>query len=259
MNAATLGADDAAALVRNAALFALLCARLFPLCAVAPWLAVRRPPVAMTGALTIGLSLCLWPAAAAAGPAAFAPSWSAFALFATRELLLGLIYALALALPLLAFEWAGVFAGRFAGGALAEPGYAQLQLVLACAVFFTLGGARVAIGTLADAVTRQPLGTLARFADPLAFALSSVRLLADAFAAALLIALPVAIALLLAELALAFAARASSNAALVLAAAPARAALALLVVCLGTRLLLELMPASFERGLSAAARLLLGS
>lgn len=242
-----------AALLQQAALFALLLVRVLPLCLLAPFLAVGRAPLALSLAIALGLALCLWPAAQAAAPE-LPLSLLGLALLGVRELLLGLLYALAFALPLRAFEWAGALTGRFAFAG-ADPAYGRLQLLLACAAFFTLGGARLAIATLAEAVARRPIGVLADFAPP-AIVWPALRLFADAFATALLLAAPVALALLLAEFALAIAARAAAGSALALVVAPARAVLALVVVCMAMRVLLGLLPEHFARGLSAAARLL---
>jgi flagellar biosynthetic protein FliR len=243
----TRGLDDAALLV-------LLCARLVPLVWLVPWVAARGVPVSVSLALTWVLALCLWPVASASAPA-LTLSLARLSPLVLRELLIGLVYALALALPLRAFEWAGQLAGGASGVRGADTAYGSLQLWLAVAVFFALGGQRVAIAALADGITTRPLGTPSALSGLRAVALSSVQLLGDAFASALLIALPVVAALALADLAVVLVARAASANALPLALAPARPALALLLLWIWLLLLPGLMPDAFEQGLHAARRL----
>jgi type III secretory pathway component EscT len=198
--------------------------------------------------------VCLWPAAASA--AKVVPlSLPALLVLGAREALIGLVYALSLALPLRALEWAGRLAGRFSGAPGAEVAYGSLQLWLGVAAFFTLGGHRLAIAALSDAIVKRPLGAPSALGDLGAVALGSAQLLGDAFAAALLIALPVAAALALSDLGVALAARSAAFAALPGSLAPARAALALLVVAISVVLLLESMPEAFAHGLRAARRL----
>jgi type III secretory pathway component EscT len=113
----------------------------------------------------------------------------------------------------------------------------------------------LAIAALSDAIVKRPLGAPSAFGDLGAVALGSAQLLGDAFAAALLIALPVAAALALSDLGVALAARGAAFAALPGSLAPTRAALALLVVAISLVLLLESMPEAFAQGLRAARRL----
>jgi len=236
--------------------FVLLCARFAPLAWIVPWAGVRRGPWTLAPALTLVLALCLWPVVAARPPE-LPLSLLALAALALRELLIGSVYALALALPLRAFEWSGALSGRLAGeGGLPEL-YARLQLFLALAAFFALGGHRVALAALAESVARQPVGVLSGAGvDAGAIAFGSVRLVADAYALALLLALPVAAAVALAQIALALSARTVLASAAAAAAAPVRAGVGLIVVWIGTLIVLAALPREIERGLAAAARLL---
>lgn len=244
-----------AATVQALCAFALLCARFAPLAWIVPWAGVRRGPWALAPALTLVLALCAWPAVAAqATPLPLSPL--ALAALALRELLIGAVYALALALPVRAFEWSGALSGRFAGeGGLPEV-YARLQLLLGLAAFFSLGGHRVALAALGESVLRRPVGVLAGAVDAGAIALGSVRLVADAYGLALLLALPVAGAVAFAQIALALSARAALASAAAAAAAPLRAGVGLIVVWMSALLVLSALPREIERGLAAAARLL---
>jgi type III secretory pathway component EscT len=248
-----LGLD--AATVQAVLAFGLLCARVLPLASLVPWLGVPRGPWALVPALTLVLALCLWPASIAA-PVALPLALPALAALALRELLIGTVYALALALPVRAFEWAGALTGRFAGEGGLPDAYGRLQLWVAVAAFFSLGGHRVAIAALADSVARRPVGVLDGRLDVAAVTFGSVRLAADAYALAVLLALPVAAAVGFAQLALALAARTAWASATAAAMAPVRAGLALIVVWMSALLLLSVLPRELERGLSAAARLL---
>jgi flagellar biosynthetic protein FliR len=220
-----------------------------------PWALVPRGPWALAPALTLVIALCAWPAVSL--PAAGLPlSPLALAALAARELLIGVVYALALGLPLRAFEWAGALGGRFAAQSAGAEPFARLQLFAAVAAFFSLGGHRVAIAALADSVVRTPVGVLAAPADAGALALGSARMVADAVELALLLALPVAAAVVIAEIALSLSARAASASGLLLASAPLRAGLGLAVIWMGALLTLTLLPREIERGLAAAGRLL---
>jgi flagellar biosynthetic protein FliR len=239
--------------------FALLCARLLPVALLAPWAGVGRAPLSLPPAITLVLALCLWPAVAAQpGALAAPPSAFAFAALGLRELLIGAVYGIALALPLRAFEWAGELTAHFAGTADQRESspYARLQLLVAVAAFFALGGHRVAISALADSLAHRPLGVLSAATGAAAVALGSVRLVADAFALALLLALPVAAAVAFSQIALALSARAALTSAAAALAAPLRAGVVLLVVWTSGLFWLELLPSEIERALAAAVRLL---
>jgi flagellar biosynthetic protein FliR len=250
-HALSQAALDPAALARAIALGLLLCARFAPLAWLAPWLAVRGSPAPLGLAVTLLLALCAWPAAAQAAGALPLSLWTLLAL-GLREALIGFVYALALALPLLLLQWAGRFYGRFGGLAFAEHALGTLQLWLGVAVFFALGGHRVALGLLTDSVLRMPVGGATALPDLGAVALGSARLIGEAFATALLLALPVAAAIGLCELGVALAARLATAPGTSLVLAPARAALGLLVVWIATVLLVDVLPELLRHGLGAA-------
>ncbi|MFI5307844.1 MAG: flagellar biosynthetic protein FliR, partial [Polyangiales bacterium] len=142
---------DPQALAHGVALALLLCARFAPLAWLVPWLVVRGSPATLGVAATLVLALCAWPAAARVAPALSLSAWS-LSVLGLREALIGLVYALALALPLLALSWAGRLYGRFSALDGAESALGTLQLWLAVASFFALGGHRVAIGLLVEGV-----------------------------------------------------------------------------------------------------------
>jgi flagellar biosynthesis protein FliR len=243
-----------AVLAQGAAVFVLLLFRIAPLGWLLPWTGAQAGPASLALTSSVVLSVCLWPVAAAGAPPLPIALMELLAL-CLRELLIGLVYALALTLPLRALEWAGWLQGRFSGIAGAEPAYASLQSWLGLAVFFTLGGHRLALSALADGLTRHPIGALESLGNLGAVALGSARLLADAFGSALQIALPVGAAIGIAELALGLVARVASAPGFALALAPARAALAMFVVWIASAIWLGSSSSYFQRGFAAAKRL----
>jgi type III secretory pathway component EscT len=187
-----------AATLRAVAVFVLLCARVLPLSVVIARAGLRGVP-ALPAALVFVLALCLYPSAAAAAPA-LPSSALALSALALREGLLGSLYAFAFATPFLALAWSGALAGRMAGVAGSEAPLARLSQWFGLAAFFALGGHRVVISALARSLRSRPLSQLDALAGVGALALGSARLLADAFATALSIALPIAAVVLLVEL-----------------------------------------------------------
>ena len=238
------------------AVFVLASARVLPLAWVATRGALRGVPL-LTLALTFVLALCVYPSAAAVAPP-LPLGLLALLSLCLRELLIGLVYALALALPLFALAWSGRLSGRLLKLPGAEVALGALQQWLGLAAFFALGGHRVAIAVLARGVAERPLGAIAAPAGLAVLALGSARLLADAFASALLIALPVGAALLLGELSLALAARAGSASYAGLVLLPARAAAALLLACVAVLLVSQMLPPLLRAGLASAQHLLGG-
>ena len=232
----------------------LLALRLLPLVLLVPWLAVPRAPIALVPALTVVLVLCLHAPAAASAPAlplAAAP----IALLGLRELLLGVVYALPLALPLRAVEWSGVLSGRALAAPGADRALSSLLVTLAAAMFFALGGHRVALRALADELGRVPLGHMTGPSDALALVSGTAQLLGEAFALAVLLALPVIALLLLGELGVALAARGSSARDLGWLLPPLRPALWLAALWVGIALLAQLLPDVLRAALSAARAL----
>jgi type III secretory pathway component EscT len=245
-------ADGAA--LQAVAVFCLLCARVLPLSLIVARAGLRGV-AALPLALTLVLALCLYPSAAAAAPV-LPSGLLALSVLSLREALIGLVYAFALALPLVALTWSGALAGRLSGVAGIEAPLALLQQWLGLAAFFALGGHRVVIAVLARAVSVRPLGSFDALSGIGALALGSARLVADAFASALLIALPVGAALLLVELGAVLAMRAASAPLLQHVLVPGRALLLLCVLCLFALFAIEALPDFFSRALYGTQRLL---
>jgi len=251
---------DPARLEAAAALLLLLLARLSPLVLIAPWLGVRGQPAVLSLALTFGLGLSLWPAAAAAALDAGAGPPRSLLLLAgllLREALIGLLYALCLALPLLSLGWVGQLAERARGGLPGAQGpLAQLQLFAAVAAFFSLGGHRLSLSVLADSLRSHPPGRLAAPADAAGLALGSAHLVADAFSAAVLMALPVLAAVMLAEVLLSLSLRLSSLLPATPSLSPLRTLLVLLTLWATLAMGFGRLPDLFAGAIEAGAQLL---
>jgi len=241
-------------LSQSLALALLLCARLAPIAWIVPWASVRGAASLLPVLVTIVLAVCVWPVASALPPSLPLSAFSLVAL-AVREALIGAVYAFAFALPLQALQWSGLLVGHASLAPGAETGYATLQRALGVAVFFALGGHRLAISALCDGLLRRPVGTLSAFANPSALALGSAHLLGEAFASAVLLALPVIAALMLADLAVALGARAASAPAFASVFQPARPALALLLMWISVMLWLGAAPNTLRAWFAATLKL----
>ena len=254
MSAAGAGWLAPGALEQALAVAVLLALRLLPLVLLVPWLCVPRAPLVLVPAVTAVLVLCLHSPAAASAPA-LPLSGLTLAALGLRELLLGVVYALPLALPLRAIEWSGVVSGRGLGAPFAERALSSLWLTLGAALFFALGGHRVALRMLADELGRVPLGLLRGPADGLALATGTAQLLGEAFALALLLALPALAVLLVIELGVALAARGAGARNLDWLLPPLRPSLWLAAVWVGVALLVQTLPGIFAHSLRAARAL----
>lgn len=254
MSAATASGLAGGALEQTIAVALLLALRLLPLALLVPWLGVPRAPLSLVPAVTVVLVLCLHAPAAASAPALplVAPS---LALLGLRELLLGVVYALPLALPLRAIEWSAALSGRGLGAPGLERSLSSLLLALAAAGFFALGGHRVALRALAAELGRVPLGRAAGPSDALALVTGTAQLLGEAFALALLLALPALAVLILSELGVALATRASGARDLSWLLPPLRPALWLAATWVGIALLAQRLPDVLRAGMSAARAL----
>lgn len=235
----------------------LLLFRLLPLTFLAPFLSFRQAPGSLWLVTTGALTAALLPTAIAA--TTHVPLDLLLVPLMLRELALGAVYGLCLALSLLGIAWGGELIDRLRGDPLSAlpdtRGLGQLYFWLAAAVFFTVGGHRVAIESVAEGLIAYPLGQLAGFAHVGDVVLGSARLVGDALGVALTLSLPVAFVLFVADLALGLGLRASTIASA--ASLPgARFLLALAVVLLGLPVLLGRMPEALASSLREAAELL---
>lgn len=235
----------------------LLALRLAPLVLIAPWLAAGYAPRVVQLVISACLVVCLLPVAVLPSTLAALPDGTlSLILLGLRELLIGLVLGVSLALPVLAVRWAGELIGLSLGAPEeGESPYATLHGSLAAALFVTLGGHRVAIAGIARSLDRTPLGVLALPSQPIEIVAGSAALLGDALSAAILIALPVLIALALSDVLLALFARLGSALFLPDLAGTSRALLALAVVWMSLAALIGSLPSWFDRALAQALKL----
>lgn len=242
----------------------LVGARIAPLLLLAPWLVARTAPIALRTSLGVVLVLVFTPLAMASAPA-IPLDPLVLALCASREALVGAIFALATALPFYALDWAGRLGDTWRGASLAEviapptgertSPLGDLLLMLGVAIFLAIGGHRVALGGLAETFVSLPIGGagLSSFG---AVALGSARLVGQALALSLAIAAPMAVAIVAVEIALGLVARATPQIPVFFAGMPLRAAVGLAALLFSLSLVVERLPRSAAAALSAAAGLI---
>jgi type III secretion protein T len=251
-------ADDTLAAWLTCAL--LLALRLGPLVLIAPWLAAGYAPRLVQVAITACLVVCMLPVAVTPEALALPSGALSLALLGVRELLIGLVLGVSLAVPVLAVRWAGELIGIGFGSSQSqeqptESPLATLHGLFAAALFVTLGGHRVAIAAIARSLEAVPLATLTLPASSTAIVTGSALLLGQAIATAVLIALPVLIALALSDALLAWFARLSSVAFLTDLAGTTRAVAALAVVWMSFAALVGSLPGWLDGALTQALKL----
>lgn len=236
----------------------LLGLRLLPLVLIAPWLAAGYAPRLVQLAITACLVVCLLPIAVTPEALALPDDTSSLILLGARELLVGLVLGVSLAVPVLAVRWAGELIGLSFGGSQEsseDSPFATLHGLFAAALFLALGGHRLALAALARSLEAVPLAELALPEHATGIAAGSALLLGQAIAVAALIALPVLIALALADALLALFARLSSIAFLPDLAGTTRALALLGVVWMSLAALVGSLPSWFEGALAQALKL----
>jgi type III secretory pathway component EscT len=192
---------EAAALLPSAL---LLAARLLPIAWLAPYVApIGSPAIVRTatlGALTAALL-------GVGASAATIPSGLALWIAVVRELIVGLVIAIATSVPVLALEHVGrsLDAWRPSRG---DETYARLFAALAAAAFVAIGGLRVVTRALGEGLVAIPLGETAGVETMQDQAIAMARIVATAITFTASLAAPGLVALFAAELGIALAARA---------------------------------------------------
>lgn len=258
----------AGAVERWLAVGALVAARVAPLTVLAPWLALRQAPAVLRAGVVLVLTVVVAPVAVHHAPAELPVGAFSYGLAVLREAMVGAVFAVVSALPLLALDWAGRLVDTWRGASLAEviaPPTAErtspignLYLMMGVVLFLLLGGHRLAIVAFADGLVAAPVGAPIAGADLAAVALGAGRLTADALAFAAALAAPAAAAIVLTEVALGLVARTSPQVPVFFAGMPLRAAIGLGAALLGLSVVVGGLPSAFDDAIRAAEGLVRG-
>jgi type III secretory pathway component EscT len=252
---------------RALALGLLVALRVAPTAILAPWLALRRTPGVVRAAVILALTVTFTPLAMQSAPAAL-PSPLAHTLpwLAARELVVGLVFALATALPLHALAWGGRLVDLWRGASLAEvlapwtgertSPLGHLYLLLGVAVFSVLGGHRLAIAAFAEGLSVAPVGVATFGAGLSEVAFGALRLSASALALALAVAAPAGVTLVAVEASLGLLARTAPQVPVFFAGMPLRAAAGLAALLLGLSFVVGSLPTVLRDAMGAALSLL---
>jgi type III secretory pathway component EscT len=247
---ALFGADAERVLI----VLLLVLARALPLAWVAPWLGWRGTASIVRAAVGIVLAVALTPIALASAPDLPA-SWPALSLMIVREVLVGIAFAIASSLPILALGWTGDLVDRWRGSNERVGPLGTLHLSAGVVLFVIVGGHRLAIAAFAEALNEAPVGAGASGAELSAFALEAARLVTLALELAVAFAAPAAIAFVIVELAIGLAGRVAPVISSLFGAVPLRAALGVAIALLGLSALLPSLPSLFEGSIDAALEL----
>lgn len=247
--------------------FGLTLVRVLPISILAPFVSLPKgsgAPTIVRAAITLALAAVLAPIALASIDTATLDGLTQpgqFALAAARELTVGLLLGLAIGLPLHAMGWSGQLIDTWRGASNAQSNgvagettspLGAFMFAFSLALFFALGGHRLALMALADAWTLAPLGADAGLG---AGAVGAARLTADALALAVSVAAPAAVMLLLLELGMGLVGRTAPQIPVFFASMPLRAATGIAVLLLSLSATAALLPDHVRAFIHAASRL----
>jgi flagellar biosynthesis protein FliR len=214
----------------------LVAARIIPLVLLAPWSSMRSFPLLVRAVVVVVLAVALTPCALDSAPQRCFEPLTLLAM-AVRELAVGAVFALAASLPLYALKWAGQLTDTWRGASIAEVAapisgeraspLGELYLLAGIVLFFFLGGHRIALSAFANTLSSYPVGGSLGGGGLSATIWGSMRLFADAFTFAAMVAAPVGAVLILTEVALGLVGRIAPQIAASLATVPLRAVLGL--------------------------------
>jgi flagellar biosynthesis protein FliR len=242
----------------------LVALRVGPLTVLAPWLALRQAPAVVRVAILLALTCAFTPLALQSVPASLALE-PALLWLAARELVVGLIFALAAALPFSALDWGGRLTDLWRGASLAEvlapltgertSPLGHLYLMLGVALFSVLGGHRLAMAAFAEGLRAAPVGAASLGSGLGEVVLGATRLSASALAFALAVAAPAAVLLVATEAVLGLLSRAAPQVPVFFAGMPLRAAAGLAALLLGLSFVVGRLPDVFRDAIDAALSL----
>ena len=240
----------------------LVSLRLLPLVAISIPLGRGTAANALRLALAAVLAAALAPRALS-GPATLPGDGYGLLLLGIRELLVGAVFAVAVALPFFALRWAGELTDLWRGSFFDQALQADerpsplgaLYLMASLAFFFSLGGHRVAVEAFARTLDSVPVGHALSATGLGQAALGGARLLGNAMALSAALCAPVAAALVLVELVLGLVGRAAPQIPLFFLAMPLRAALGLGAALLAMSFLFADLGDLFLHAIGSASRL----
>lgn len=239
----------------------LVAARIAPLTVAAPWLLLRRSPGSLRAALILVLTLSFAPLCSnAVVPDGAGP----FIVAMLREATLGLVFAVASALPFFSVDWSGRLIDTWRGSSMAEltasptgersSPLGVLQLMGAIALFAAFGGHRLALGAFAEGLRIAPVGAGLGAPVSAALALEAAQFTGVALAFAVALAAPALVAIVLTEAALGLVARAAPQIPIFFAGMPLRAAVGIAATLLALAAITPQLPEAFHSALSLAER-----
>ncbi len=240
--------------------FFLVSARTLPLAFAAPWLGYEGTLFLARLAVGMTLSIVMTPLALTAAPE-LPSAWLALAFVAMREVLVGVVFAIATSIPLFALGWAGELIDRWRGSSVesapheSSPPLGTLHASAALVAFVLVGGHRLALGAFGETLIAHPPGAGASAATLGSFAWGAARLVMDALELALAFAAPAAIAFVLLELALALSARVAPELRPFFWGMPLRAGLGVALALLGLSAILPRLSPLFTDSIRAASDL----
>ncbi|UJR79596.1 EscT/YscT/HrcT family type III secretion system export apparatus protein [Sandaracinus amylolyticus] len=239
----------------------LVASRVAPLTVVVPWLALRDTPPALRAALLLVLTIALTPLGLSVAPALPEDTF-ALAALALREGAIGLVFAIATAIPLIALDHAGrVIDAMRAPASSAEITTAQgettsplgqLHLLLGTVIFLGLGGHRLVIAALGEGLVAVPPGATIPSVELAEVALGAARIVTHALTLAVAFAAPAAIALIALEVLLGVASRLAPAVSAPIVSMPLRAAAGLAAVLFGLAVLVPHLPEPMRRAIDGA-------
>jgi flagellar biosynthesis protein FliR len=234
----------------------LVTARIIPLMLLTPWLVLRTAPKLLVVAVSFILGTILTPCALQTAPDISA-NLLVLSVSAARELLIGMIFAVAATLPFYALEWAGWLAdtSRDAAPGSQSP-LSDLYVMMGMVLFLSLGGYRVAINAFTDSFVAVPVGGTIRSLTMSSVAWGSIRLVASALSLAVVLAMPIAVMVASSQLVVGLFSRTVPNVSLDgIIGMPVRRIVGLIGALLCISFIIAILPQIYRDAIGAASAL----
>jgi type III secretory pathway component EscT len=236
----------------------LVTARIMPLMLLTPWLALRTAPKLLVVAVSLIFGAILTPCALQTAPE-LSTNILALSVSAARELLIGMIFAVAATLPFYALEWAGWLADTWRDAVPptgSQSPLSDLYVMMGMVLFLSLGGYRLAINAFTDSFVAVPVGGTIRSLTMSSVAWGSVRLVASALSLAFVLATPIAVMVALSQLVVGLFSRTVPNVSFdVIIGMPLRRIVGLIGALLCISLIIAMLPQISRDAIEAASAL----